>query len=269
MKEETNMSMTYELITPEMAADLLETNENNRTISSGTVTAYMNDMLAGNWDETVGVAISIDEDGNLRDGQHRLMAIAKSGVPIRMWVCRNVSSYGIYDNNRKRRASDQIMIMRSDFEAIYRSTRYIGVARAIIMINDHTRRTVTPKEIIDFTESNKELLDGFFLNIDQSTAPKISLSVVHLAMFTAYLANVSIDDIVQYYEILRTGMATNAEEHPIIAYRNYLKERTKAPDTTLMEVARCQYSIKKYLTKSCTKRTIAPKELVYPFPEIH
>jgi hypothetical protein len=32
-------------------------------------------------------------------------------------------------------------------------------------------------------------------------------------------------------------------------------------------MARCQYALKKYLSKSCTKRSYAPKELLYPFPE--
>ena len=160
----TKMTMSYELITPEIANSLLETNTENRKISKGTVEAYANDMLAGNWDETVGVAISIDESGILRDGQHRLSAIVESGVAIHMWVCRNVSSDGIYDNNRKRSNADQIMILRSDFDNVYKSTRYISVARALIVQEKNPligRRTVTPKEIIDFTEEHKEDLDGF------------------------------------------------------------------------------------------------------------
>ena len=66
------MEMTYEFITPEIAQALLETNTENRKLSRGTVQAYSQDILAGNWDENVGVAISIDENGILRDGQHRL-----------------------------------------------------------------------------------------------------------------------------------------------------------------------------------------------------
>ena len=64
-ENQTNMTMTYELITPEIASNLLETNTQNRNISKGTVAAYVNDMIAGNWDEPVGVAISIDENGIL------------------------------------------------------------------------------------------------------------------------------------------------------------------------------------------------------------
>lgn len=262
-----NMTMNYEFITPEMAADLLETNTENRKISKGTVEAYMQDILAGNWDETVGTAISIDENGILRDGQHRLTAIVQAGVGIHTWVCRNVSSDGIYDNNRKRSNSDQISIMRADFDNIYKSTRYICVARIIIARTTlgKSMRAVTPKEIIDFTENHKEDLDGFFLNVPQTTVAKISLGVVHLALYMAYMSGVDINNILDFYDILCSGMSTKPEEFPIIAYRNYLKDTTvvKVNDS---EIARCQYALKKYLTGSCVKRTMSPQELIWPFP---
>lgn len=259
------MTMTYEFITPELAANLLETNNENRKISSGTVQAYMQDILSGNWDETVGTAISIDENGILRDGQHRLSAIVQAGIGIHTWVCRNVSSDGIYDNNRKRSNADQISILRADFDNVYKSTRYISIARALINGKHLARRTVTPKEIITFTEEHKDDLDGFFLNIPQNSIPKISLATVHLALFMAYMSGVDINDILDFYDILCTGMSTAPEEFPIIAYRNYLKD-TSSVATVHSEISRCQYSLKKYLTKSCTKRTMSPKELIYPFP---
>lgn len=264
-----SMTMEYELITPEIAASILENNNpNNRKISRGTVQAYASDMLAGNWDEETGASISIDESGVLRDGQQRLTAIVESGVSLHMWVCRNVSADGIYDNNRKRSNSDQISIMRSDFENVYKSTRYISIARAIITAcgKGSSRRTVTPKEVIDFTDTHKEILDGFFLNVPQTSVPKISLGVVHLGMFCAYCGGVSIEDVMNFYDVLCTGMSVNQEEFPIIAYRNYLKDIMRSPSTTMPENARCQYALKKYLTKSCVKRSISPKDLIWPLP---
>lgn len=262
----TNMTMSYEYITPDIASNLLEANSNNRTLSKGTVLAYTNDILAGNWDENIGSAISIDANGVLRDGQHRLTAIVNAGIGIHTWVCRNVSSDGIYDNNRKRSNSDQISIMRSDFDNVYKSPRYIAVARALITSGDReNRRTVTPKEIIKFTETHKEQLDGFFLIMPQSTVPKISIAVVYLALFTAYMSGVDINDLMSFYDVLCTGMSTRPEEFPIIAYRNYLKDASSI-HTTMMEVGRCQYALKKYLSGSCTKRSVSPKELIYPFP---
>lgn len=261
---ENKMTMTYEFITPEMAANLLETNTTeNRSRSRGAVEAYVNDILAGNWDETVGVAISIDENGILRDGQHRCAAIVQAGIGIHSWVCRNVSSDGIYDNNRKRSNSDQISIMRADLDNVYKSTRYISVARALITHGDS--RTVTPKEIIDFTDNHKNDLDGFFLNIPQSTVARISLAVVHLSLFMAYMNGVDINNILDFYDVLCSGMSTKEEEFPIIAYRNHLMNSDERI-TTLNEIGRCQYALKKYLTGSCTKRNIIPKYLIYPYP---
>lgn len=261
---ETKMTMNYELITPERAETLLETNTENRKISPGTIQAYVSDMLSGNWDETVGDAISIDEEGILRNGQHRLTAIVQSGVSLHMWVCRNVSKDGIYDNNRKRSNSDQISIICSDLESVYKSTRYISIARALIL-KGKERRTVTPKEIIDFTKAHKDDLDGFFLNISQNTFPKVSLAVVHLSLFMAYMGGVDIDSILDYYEVLCSGMSVKPEEFPIISYRNYLKDHSGI-NTTQIEIGRCQYSLKKYLTGSCARRQMSPKKLIYPFP---
>ena len=267
MENTNNMVMSYEFITPERAQALLETNCDNRKLSRGTVEAYANDILNDNWDETTGVAMSIDEDGVLRDGQHRCAAIVMAGKGIWTWVCRNVSSDGIYDNNRKRSNSDQISILRADFDNVYKSTRYISVARLIIChnTNDGSRRPVTPKEIIDFTEAHKEELDGFFLNMPQSTTPKVSLAVVHLSLFMAYMSGVDMNDILDFYDVLCSGMSTKPEEFPVIAYRNYLKD-TVINTPNLNEIKRCQYALKKYLTGSCTKRSISPKELIYPFP---
>lgn len=262
------MTMNYEFITPKRAAELLETNHSNRKLSRGTVEAYSQDIIAGNWDETVGSAISIDEKGILRDGQHRLTAIVKTGKGIHSWICYGVSSDGIYDNNRKRSNVDQIAIMRADFEGIYKNPKYVSVARAIIAHNAKgtNRRTTTPKELIDFTVNHKDELDGFFLEIPQTTSPKISIAVVWLALFMAYMDGVKISDILHFYDVLCSGMSTKQEEFPIIAYRNYLKEFKGYVSPTITEIGRCQYAIKKYLTGSCTRRTLSPKELIYPFP---
>lgn len=261
------MTMTNEFISPEKAKQMLEFNSQNRNISRGTVEAYAKDILAGNWDERVGSAISIDENGILRDGQHRLMAIIRAKVGVRMWVCRNVSSNGVYDCNRKRNNSDQVHILRPEWENVYRSNKYIAVVRAIIEHNTwgSTRRRITPKEIVDFTEKHKNDLDGFFKVFPQTTVPKISIATVHLALYMAYLSGVDIDRILSFYEILCFGMSTKPEEFPVIALRNYLKDHQVTRQST-EELSRVQYALKKYLTGSCTKKSISLKDLIYPFP---
>jgi len=265
----TNMTMTYELITPEVAEFFLKSNHGNRKISPVTVRAYAHDMFNGNWDENVGSPISIDEDGVLRNGQHRLQAIVESGKPIRMWVCRNVSSTGVYDDVRKRSTRDQISIIRPDIESVYMSNRYHGVVRAIINRSSTgkvTNKKATAKTILDFTDKHKEELDGFFLRIPQDTVPRISVTVVHLSLFMAYMAGVEIEKILKFYDVLVSGMSCKPEEFPIISYRNYLMDIKGNVQTTREEISRCQYALKNYLYGTCLKRTMSPKNLVWDFP---
>lgn len=266
----TKMKMEYMYITPEIAEKwLAQNNGKNRSLSNGTVQSYANDMRSGNWESEVGSAISFDSDGILRDGQHRLAAIIQAGVGIWMWVCWNVSSNGIYDNNRRRTESDQVSIIKPDFESFYRSTRWIAIAKVMIrQINspDKNTRRVSPKEIIDFTEKHKEDFDSFFLNMPTEKVSKISVSTVFLALFMAYASGVSLCNILAFYNVLLSGMSTSEKEFPIIAYRNYLIERCTTRQTSIEGIKRCQYALNKYLEGTGTKRNFVPEKLIWQFP---
>lgn len=77
-----------ELVTPEMAENLLDTNPRNRTIKKAKVTRLVEDMLTGQFEVThQGIAISVE--GKLLDGHHRLTAIVRTGVPQWLFVVRN------------------------------------------------------------------------------------------------------------------------------------------------------------------------------------
>ena len=264
----TKMVMTYEFISPEMAGELLEKNTNNRSLSWGTIRQYANDIKSGNWDSGVGSAISIDEKGMLRDGQHRLWAIVESDCGIWTWVCRGVSCNGIYDNNRKRSLIDQGNIIAPELEDIFKSKRYIAMARWLIGFIDHGnhRRAISPNEILDFTAEHKNDLNRFFENVPITThCRSISVASVHIAIFSAYMAGINADDLKHFYEVLCSGMSTCAEEFPIISFRNYMIN--KGADITRSEdIMRCQYAIKGYIAKSCAKKLYRPKDFIYPIP---
>lgn len=64
----------------ELVDTLLANNKGNRPISKGRVAQLVRDIRAGNWQPN-GSTITVDADGNLMDGQHRLMAIREAGYP--------------------------------------------------------------------------------------------------------------------------------------------------------------------------------------------
>ena len=82
--------MNFEIveITPKIAREMLTKNVCNRSFRHTWVSVLAQDMLNGNWELTPSPII-FDEDGTLIDGQHRLMAVEKSGVTCSFVVCTN------------------------------------------------------------------------------------------------------------------------------------------------------------------------------------
>ena len=70
---------------PLLAKKWMETNKDNRPIRTHLFRSMALDMSNDNWDDN-GETIKFDEDGNLIDGQHRLLAIIESNKTIEMLV---------------------------------------------------------------------------------------------------------------------------------------------------------------------------------------
>jgi hypothetical protein len=102
---------TIETITPEMAKKYLENNMLNRKLSKSTVRIYMRDIENKAWNLN-GESIKFTKSGTLIDGQHRLMAIIKTNIPVQTFVTRNLpeDSYTTIDRGKKRALSDALQI---------------------------------------------------------------------------------------------------------------------------------------------------------------
>ena len=83
-------SAVFETITPALATRYLGKNSGNRPTKTRAVRSYTNDMETGHWYVT-GDTIKFDEEGILRDGQHRLYAIIESGKAQVLLVVRGLS----------------------------------------------------------------------------------------------------------------------------------------------------------------------------------
>lgn len=93
-------------ITPEIAVQLLKGNYDNRKVTPSKVKAYASDMIAGRWQVTTQ-GISVAKNGRIIDGQHRLMAVQRAGIPVKMVVNTNVpeENYNVFDIGIKRNNS--------------------------------------------------------------------------------------------------------------------------------------------------------------------
>lgn len=92
-------------VTPKWAAAQLEEHDKRlvagtfrqRKIRASAVKRYAEDMRAGAWRVT-HQGIAFDTEGNILDGQHRLLAVVKANVPVQMQVTTNLPAEGVMDS---------------------------------------------------------------------------------------------------------------------------------------------------------------------------
>lgn len=144
-----------ETIGPEKAKEYLKANINNprgnHSLSRSVVKRYAEDMKTGKW-ELNGEAIEFDEDGVLKNGQHRLAAIVIAGVEVKILVVRGVSRDTIvYDIPLKRNAAQMVNAMGFDCNPTI-------TAAAGIIVNKFTKRE-SPVVIRDYAAKNFDELN--------------------------------------------------------------------------------------------------------------
>lgn len=129
-REEHPIEITKEVITPEMAKKMLENNPNNRPVSRNTVKRYARDMAADRFEFT-GDAIRLNGNGELIDGQHRLMAILMANKPVEVLVMRGLDAAirERLDQGKSRTAGDHLVL-----RAIDNGIGLAAAARQLIMI---------------------------------------------------------------------------------------------------------------------------------------
>lgn len=101
-------------ITPIEAAEMLRHNHGNRPMSQVTVDLYARQMLCGRWRlcDNDPICLTAGDDYVLLNGQHRLQAVVKSGVPCDFWVNTNAKkeNFDVMDIGHNRRVQAILQI---------------------------------------------------------------------------------------------------------------------------------------------------------------
>jgi hypothetical protein len=120
------MKVELRTITPEVAKKMLESNRNNRPICASVVKYLAKEMSNGKWRKN-GETISFS-DNRLMDGQHRLMAVIKSGVTIKSLVVGGLAD-DVFEsiNTGKRRSASDVLSCTGEV-----NTRRLAAALAMI-----------------------------------------------------------------------------------------------------------------------------------------
>lgn len=207
-------------VTPELAAEWLKLNRKNRKLKSTTMTAYTMDMRNGAWMLT-HQGIAFDEDGNLVDGQHRLMSVLAAKRPVTMLVSagwptgEKRKTMDAVDRGVARSLADQLSIQHGITDAKMVVTIVNGLA-APCLGNFRVFKGTTDC-ILGVFEIYKEEIKWLIANPVKTHGLKQQAVLATMALGRAVWP----EKTAEFYQRLVTGENLDSKS-PILHLRNYL-----------------------------------------------
>jgi len=132
---DSGLGITVEMVTPAMAQAWLDRGGVNRKPSERAILKLMHAIQLGEWDLT-GETIKLDSDGKVRDGQHRLTAIVRTGITVPTIVVRGISesAFDKIDQQKSRNMADVLAI-----HGHHNQVALATAARGLILIESYGR----------------------------------------------------------------------------------------------------------------------------------
>jgi hypothetical protein len=194
IKTTPNCQVTIETITPEQASNYLgDSIGTQRTIKETLVLRLIHDLKNDNW-ELNGAAICFGPNGELLDGQHRLIACMRSGIPIRTVVVRGLppSSFATIDSGIARSLADVLHTL-----GYIHCTAMSSVLRRLVAYRthdnfmDHSRiAKVTVADALQLLENQSDLPEFIRTELTDNRklllTPSIYLTIMAILRDTAY-----------------------------------------------------------------------------------
>lgn len=245
-------------ITPAMAKMYLQKNKINRKISLRRVDEYARDIETGNWKLT-HQGIAFYTNGNIADGQHRLMAIVKTNKPVSCLVTTGLPlsvSIGI-DVMRTRSASDVIAI-KGDSPWI--RNRHVSMIKLIA-----SPIRLTPSTTEDWLHKMKESAIFSVTNLC-TNKKRIVIAATHAAVAMAHYHKVDSEKLARFCEVLMSGMMENNNEQIIIRLRDdLLSSEANGEVASKEKMRKTQRAIQIYVNGEKVKKLHTPDELIWSF----
>lgn len=244
------------VITPKMAEEYLKHNTSNRPINKTVMVAYAKDMVNGRWSLT-HQGIAFDKDGNLVDGQHRLMAIIISGLEQELWVFYGVPQTPIMDRGLQRTIKDCLTF--DGMEGVTKQhialiTCVKGSAKlGVFEAKDYlTRHQTNVQKALALTKGHVRL----------KPAP------ISAAMFVALENGIHEAVVAHFAEILGNGITVRPSDETIIRFRDKMQHTSFSSQKDRSDVFKIAMRVILAVAKDekLTKLYV-PDEPVFTLPE--
>lgn len=214
------MYALVEDITPIKAAVFLEKNDKNRKLSQKVVNRYAADMTAGRWEEN-GEPICISEDGTLKNGQHRLNAIIKANITVRMLVVYDVKS-NIHEYDRGEKRSVANILELNNYPASIYANSFVGAINFLGM-KAFNQRQISDKEIMTLIDNFGGICTSVMSLVNSgSTKPLCKSSGCVAAALVSLYYGVDREILAKFFECANSGFVDSNVQSAAITLRNYI-----------------------------------------------
>ena len=225
-------------ITPDIAEAMLKANTRNyRKYNSHLIQMYAEDMRNGNW-KLNGEPIVFYKNGSLANGQHRLMAVVKSGVSIQFLVVYDVDDDTMeYDLGKSRNDIDVVRSFgleasNTSIAAVsFITSRYYGYK------NGYTSSKVSK---IKFYKKHEETLNKA-LSIVACGSSKPACKIGLLLMVAFILLELGWDEMLlrDFFKVANSGYSNGILESSAITFKKCLDEwkHTGKKSTNICDIA--------------------------------
>jgi hypothetical protein len=173
-------------LTPEAAKAILSGNTKNRPVSQANLKKLKTEINEGRWKLT-HQGICVSKEGNLIDGQHRVLACIETGKPIEVMLTTGApeENFKYIDTGKKRGTSDILAI-----EGFKHHTSLASlVTNAVywengVPLSAKQSDSIDPNDIINFAKANE---DRLYLIINRSYKHKTKFLGLTVTSFVYYL----------------------------------------------------------------------------------
>lgn len=215
------------LITPNIARTMLENNSQNRNINKIRVKKYANDMKKGLWTENTDL-ICVNEQGVLKNGQHRLSAVIEADMSFKMNVAYDVPDDLVIDKGKTRSIADSLL-MSGMIDSELATNKITAMANSYLSVSEKGKyKTMSDTLKGSFIRDNGELLlkvkelSKTGGNPNGRGVALCTRAPVSAAIFGSLKAGVPEYKLIDFIIIVNTGFANSSSQSAAVVLRNYL-----------------------------------------------
>lgn len=242
----SDINIKIEELTPEKATILLSRNHTNRTVRQDLVSKYAGAIDRNEWILN-GEAIKQDKNGDLRDGQHRCLAVIKSGKPIQTVMVTGLPSESqeTMDTGSARTLGDTLKLRGEKNHATLAGALKLiySYSKVGTIYSGATKPSPTRQELLAILENRPDIRNYMHTPYGEKSKKLLTPSVASTLFYLFSL--VDKEDARLFFEKLGTG-AELGPGNPIWALRERLIRETNKAQGMISPTVRAALTVKAF-----------------------